>query len=343
MASTKHLRIKPHYSLVAHDENTVELRAGVWNPYSHTLVDEDKTGSLLKILQCLNGSLSVSDIANNLNISRTQIESLLDHLQRLGVLTSTATSAFQHYVDTLNPVLCHQGTLSSLQQNLPILLIGPTQLTQQVQAFLSQYATEQSITLVANGDALVMQLESNNDEWMHDDLLFADKLQQYHEWRHHFVIFVQYPPQPLSAFRFNRIAQHLEIPWLYATIDGPYIFIGPQFVPPAGPCFECFETRLMMNLRESANYQQYKNALSLGRVHHPSSLIEPALVGLVAAHVALEALNFILTSAAFTRNKVLAIYLPTMEIIYHEVFRVANCTSCGATMHRDEQQLYFTL
>lgn len=341
MSQCQFLRIKPHYTLVAHDLNTVELRAGVWNPYSHTLVDEDRTGTLLKILQCLDGSHAVADIASQLNVARSQVESLLDHLQRLDVLTTTATSAFQYHVDMLNPILCQPAALSAWQTQLPLLLIGPAQLTQQVQQFLLPYAKEQSITVLAEDDPLVRDFTSSQEEWLYDDMHFAQRLSQYRCWENHFVVFMQFPPQPLHAMKFNRIAHHLALPWLYATIDGPYVFIGPQFMPPIGPCFDCFETRLMMNLRESASYQHYKNALAMGCVYTQPMMISPSLVGLLAAHVALETLNVVLTRSAFTRHKVLAIYLPTMEMIYHDLFRVAGCQTCGANMSRDEQQLYF--
>ena len=34
------VRLKRHYSLIAHSPDTVELRHGVWNPTSVTLTDD---------------------------------------------------------------------------------------------------------------------------------------------------------------------------------------------------------------------------------------------------------------------------------------------------------------
>ena len=72
--------------------------------------------------------------------------------------------------------------------------------------------------------------------------------------------------QPLQLRLLNQISLALGIPWMHAAIDGPFLLIGPCFVPHRTSCYACFETRVTMNLRESASYQQYKSALAAGRV-----------------------------------------------------------------------------
>lgn len=96
-----------------------------------------------------------------------------------------------------------------------------------------------------------------------------------------------------------------------------------------------------MNLRESSSYLQYKNALVEGKVRVGTLPLEPALTGLLAAHAALEVLNYCLTGTTFTVQKVLAVYLPTMEISYNDVLRVASCPACCPVPERDDKELYF--
>lgn len=341
MDTAKNLRIKKHFSVIAHDENTVELRHGVWNHYSHTLVDENKKGCLFKMILQLDGKCSASEISKNLGVSRSELESLLDHLQRLGVLETNASSAFQRYFDTVMPVLANPASLSELKIKFPVLLIGDRLLVRQIYDFLIPHIDQTQIKIL--DPELFEELADNNEDWLHDGLLLAKKIEKFQELKKYFIIYAQQNLQPVTASRLNRIAHQLNIPWLHAAIDGPFIFIGPTIVPNRGACYDCFETRIRMNLKETQQYQNYKNALSLGKVYHYENPMDPALRGLAASHTAMEALNFLLTESSFTRNKVLSIYLPTMEMLFNEILRVSGCPTCGSVIHRDDNQLYFDM
>ena len=99
----------------------------------------------------------------------------------------------------------------------------------------------------------------------------------------------------------------------------------------------------MMNLRESASYQRYKRALVERQVREGRLPVEPAIAGTLASLTALETLNFALTGSSFTVNKVLAIYLPTMEFTFNEVLRAPSCTACSPLPERDDTELYFDM
>jgi thiazole/oxazole-forming peptide maturase SagC family component len=259
-------------------------------------------------------------------------------------LESTATTAFQHYFDTVTPILAPPDTFETLNQKRPIIIIGDGELTKQVYQFLSPSISIDQLMILEEHGKLFSELQNLNDDWLHDGLLLAEKVEKFKPWMNSFIIFVQNPANPILANKFNRIAYQLNIPWIHAAIDGPFLFVGPTILPNRGACYECFETRIIMNLRESDSYQKYKKALIAGKVFHNTELtIVPALCGLLASHVAMEALNFVLTESTFTRNKVLSIYLPTMEIVFNEVFRISGCATCGSKPQRDDSQLYFDM
>jgi thiazole/oxazole-forming peptide maturase SagC family component len=146
---------------------------------------------------------------------------------------------------------------------------------------------------------------------------------------------------PILFQTLNRVCLELCIPWIHSAVDGPFLFIGPIFVPYRSACYECFEARVIMNLRENASYQRYKQAIVEGHIKFGRLPIEPVLSGLLASHTALETLNFVQTENSFTVNKVLAIYLPTMEFTFNEVLRVPGCTACSPSSERDDKELYF--
>jgi hypothetical protein len=106
-------------------------------------------------------------------------------------------------------------------------------------------------------------------------------------------------------------------------------------------CYECFEQRVVMNLREGAGYQRYKQALTTARVVAGADPVQPAVGSILAGHAALETLNYVTTRTSFTLNKVLAIYLPTMELVFNDVPRLPGCRACGPVAERDDQELYF--
>jgi thiazole/oxazole-forming peptide maturase SagC family component len=159
----------------------------------------------------------------------------------------------------------------------------------------------------------------------------------------YFLVYATQWINPLALRALNRVALELRIPWMHAAVDGPFLFIGPIFVPPNSACYECLETRVAMNLRDDAGYQRYKQALVLGQVSDAPFRIEPILSAMLAAHTANEALNFALTGTSFTARKVLSIYLPTMEFAFHEVLRIPGCPACSPASERDGTELYFDM
>ena len=145
---------------------------------------------------------------------------------------------------------------------------------------------------------------------------------------------------PLELRAFNRVSLHLRLPWLHAAIDGPFLLIGPTFVPFRWACYECLEARVVMNLRDAAGYQRYKRALAEARVTTPAVGPETVSAAMLASLASFEALNFTRTGAAFTTGRMLTVFLPTLEFAFHEVLRLPGCPACGAVQERDDRELY---
>nr|WP_246374227.1 TOMM precursor leader peptide-binding protein [Edaphobacter lichenicola] len=193
--------------------------------------------------------------------------------------------------------------------------------------------------------------ETNSRIWNaldNQDLSSAEDGLRYHAAHEHFEFlrgrFVLYATtfvDPIRLKRLNRVCLQQETPWLHASIDGPFIFIGPLVTPHRSACFECFETRLMMNLRESGSYLRYKEAIVNHTVTFGHAPAKALLQNLLVTHAAVEAVNFLLTGHACTVNKVLSIYVPTMEFAYHDILRVPNCAGCGMQSSAVSRELYF--
>jgi len=335
-------RIHRYYSIVGHSPDCVELRCGVWNPVSFTLTDQTNSGQLFRVLTSLDGTLSPAEIARQQGLPRSDIEAVLDHLRELDVLEEgTARSTLDYYLDTAIPSFKNvEGP--DTQGLSSVLLMGDTDITQQIHGYLrNSLPVDRRVSLMPEDDPLRAIVLGSDSTWLMDGIEFYERMQQFEPWRGQFIVMATKVINPIALRTLNRVCLHLRVPWLHATLDGPFLFIGPLFVPYRSSCYECFETRVALNLRENASYLRYKNALLEGRVRLGSLPVEPALVGVLAAHTAMETINYIFTGTGFTVQKVLAIYLPTMEITFNEVLRVPGCPACGAQPERDDKELYF--
>jgi bacteriocin biosynthesis cyclodehydratase domain-containing protein len=335
------LRLKRHYSLIAHSADVVELRYGVWNPTSFTLTDQTKSGKLFTILSRLDGSLSPSELAAREHVPRTEVEGLLDHLLELGVLESTASNALDHYLEDSVPNFRRKSNGDPATP--PVVLIGDSDLVAEIHRHLIQALPDARAEIIDRNDPAGLQLAEPDAAWLLDGLEFQKRVAVFEKWRNAFIVAAMKVIDPVQLRVLNRVSLEYRIPWIHAALDGPFLFVGPIFVPHRSACYECLETRVMMNLRGAASYQSYKAALVDQKVITGKLPMEPILGALLASHTALETLNYLLTQASFTVGKVLAIYLPTMEFTFNEVLRVPGCPACSPLAERDEKELYFDM
>lgn len=338
----KHPRIKPHFSIIAHTMKLIELRSGVWNHVSYTLEDEDDSSNLYRFIAMLDGTRSVSEITKSLQMPRSDAEGIIDHLQKLNVLEDKSSTAFDYYVDVYAPVFKSRQHTENEVFEKNIFILSTSDLSTEIKTNIEKNTSLKNINIFADNDNLMNILKDKDESWMHNALQFEKMLQNFTQLKDSFFILAFDHINPILAKRFNRIATALNIHWIHAAIDGPFIFIGPLFESPRTACYECFETRVGMNLREYNSYQKYKTALANGLVIRQSEFpMRGLLRNLLIAHLTLEVINYMLTGCSFSKNKVLSIYLPTMEIAFNDFIKVSNCQNCGSQTHRDDHQLYF--
>ncbi len=334
------LRLKRHYSIIAHSPDVAELRYGVWNPVSFTLTDDSGTGHLLGILSRLDGRFSVAEIAAAEGVPESNVESVVEQIAELNLLEDQSTHALDYYLDHILPNLSvHEGKSKGTPSS--VVLFGDPEVSEQIDRILSSSSLHDQYNVLTADDTLRSLLSQCGKSWIFDSLDFEEGVRPFAEWRERLIVFGVTTVNPLEMRAFNRISLHYRIPWIHAAMDGPYLLIGPTFVPFRSPCYECLETRVVMNMRESASYQRYKSALVEGRATGTGVPLDTVLGAMLASLTAFEALNFLLTGASFTVGKMLSIYLPTMEFTFNEVLRLPGCPACSPAPERDDKELYF--
>jgi len=330
-------RIRPYFSVVAHSPDIAEIRYGVWNPTSCTLRDESNSGTLTRLLLRLDGTSSVNEIADSEHVATRDVEQLLERLNELGMLESASTNALDFVLERTPGA--SGAWVKPPDHPIPVAIIGDAELAGTIADLLRGSLPDLSVVVRPEPrDLNSMQSVAESDD---DALVFQAELSHFEHWRNHLLIVAQRVIDPEWVHRINRICLALRTPWLHTALDGPFLFIGPLTVPNRSACFDCFETRVMMNLRESASYQRYKRAIVQRLVRVGVVPIEPVVRNLLASHVTIEALNYLLTEHSCLIGKVLSIYLPTMEFTYHEVLRLPNCRSCAPQPAATRRELYF--
>jgi bacteriocin biosynthesis cyclodehydratase domain-containing protein len=339
MADGTRLRLKRQYSIVAHSDDVVELRHGTWNPVSFTLRDDSCAGALRGVLGRLDGTLSTGDIAAAEGVSRSEVDTLVDQLMALDLLEDGPKHALDYYLDHAVPnLLPYPGARPEGSRG--VVTLGAGGVAVEVARILGTSIVDGD---VADGNHRRDLLSQDGTGWLNDGLAFEERAERFADWRDRFVVFASATVDPVELRAFNRVALHHRIPWLHAAIDGPFLLVGPTFVPGRSACYECLETRVLMNLREASSYQSYKHALADGRVASATTPLAGVLESLLASLTAFEALNFLLTDASFTVGKALALYLPTFEFTLNEVLRLPGCPACGSAPERDDRELYFDI
>lgn len=339
---SRHLRIKSHFSIIAHSANLVELRSGVWNQISHTLEDEDQNGNLYKFIQLLDGTHNTSDITKQLQMRRADAEAIIDQLKNIDVLENQSSTALDYYIDLYAPAFKHHQRSEHEISTQSIFVIADHELGTEIKNTLKKNAQFKNIGIITESDPISKILKGSDDAWLSNPLIFSEMIETISYLKNAFFIMAFDHINPIIAKRFNRIATALNITWIHAAIDGPFVFIGPLFEPNQTACYECFETRISLNLREYHSYQKYKNAITSGAIHKKSSFqLNQIIQHLLISHLNIEITNYLLTRCCFTKNKVLSIYLPTMEIAFNEFIKVSGCQICGSQPRRDDHQMYF--
>ena len=142
----------------------------------------------------------------------------------------------------------------------------------------------------------------------------------------------------LSTIRnINRVAIKREIPVVCSFIDGPFITTFNANYPKTG-CVECFEQRTLTRLEDHVSYYEFEKFKFATETKDMNKGIIPVL-NIITNLVISE--GFILSNYGTSKfeNRVLNIYVPTLEIQVQDLLRVPYCPACGNISKAKFQEL----
>lgn len=305
-------QFSPGMTIIPYSMNRVEFRWGVWNAESTTLEDDEATGTLWPALDLLNQGLKPSEIVSKVpGLTRGALDDIISHLTAIGALMQedagsgrSVKAARQVWVFSDEASLSDQIRQILDEEGLQSLVIdNDTQPSSQL--FTSLRLDESADELLMEQQALkiVSARETSTDPFL-------------------IVALAQNNPAMLRTL--DLLARRAGLAWLHAVVDGPALYVGPFIIPGVTASYKTFEQRVAMNLRERQSYLSWMRAAAAGKVSTGTSAIAASVRTLLAAHVAHEATNIAQGGLYTTRNKVLSVYLPTMEIAYNDVLPMAK-------------------
>lgn len=331
------VRLRPHLSVVVHGPDQVELRHGVWNPMSYTVGDAARSGTLAGLVEALDGTMSPAQLADAVGVTVEEVHGLVDHLDQLDLLERRPSTALDAYLGTAAPWRVDDN----LGPGHPVLLSGDDVLVSELRRMLVEVLDDNPVVVVDPDDPAHAVLDDPDTSWLADGLAVEERLDAFAGWRQAVVVAPSRVVNPVRLKVMNRAARRHGFRWLHAAFDGPFVLVGPAFLPGQSSCYECLETRVFLNLRDGASYQRYKGALARAEVRLGAPPLLAPLAGVLTSHLAMETLNLVLTGWTFTVGRMLAIHLPTMEVSFPDVLRVPGCPGCGGVAERDGEALYY--
>lgn len=305
-------QFSPGLTMIPYSMDRVELRRGVWNAESTTLEDDEATGTLWPALDLLNQGLKPSEIISRVpGLTRSALDDIISHLTTIGALVqedtesgSSVKAARQVWVFSDEAALSGQIRRILDEEGLQSVVIdNDTQPSSQLFASLRLDESADELLMEQQALEVVSARETSTDPFL-------------------IVALAQNNPAMLRAL--DLLARRAGLAWLHAVVDGPALYVGPFIIPGVTASYKTFEQRVAMNLRERQSYLSWMRAATADNVNIGTSAITASVRTLLAAHVAHEATNIARGGLYTTRNKVLSVYLPTMEIAFNDVLPMAK-------------------
>lgn len=333
------LAFTPEVRVVIHNANTVELRVGVWNCSSITLADDEQRGILGKIVLGLQRGRPVPAIAQEVGVEDEAVNSVIEVLVANNLMIARESlKQWTPLTYLVMPTLGAARGMATLPQQ--VILLGPEVMTQ----FFTRITLHSPVTgaIHVEDEATLAALTRKDLQLEADGLALADAVEPYSRWKDALVVAVSSELNPIFLSNLNFLAHRVGFRFLPAAVDGPFAIVGPTVTPGSTACFACAETRVLESLRDHTLYVEYRKALAEDQVYGSTEMSMDPFQATILSLASWEVVNLMSVGNSFTTNKILSIYAPTMEVVFHELLRMPGCRVCS-TRGALDQPLYSDL
>lgn len=134
----------------------------------------------------------------------------------------------------------------------------------------------------------------------------------------------------VSNYWINDIGFELKIPSLYADIRGQRCFVGPLVIPDVTSCFMCYKMRSIAceeNFEEAMSYEEFLNSNKKSSFNKRSFL--PTNVGMISSLMTAEVIKFLLAfDLPSLKNRIMEFDTFNLRSEIHHILIKPNCPIC---------------
>lgn len=319
---------------IFYNDSEIRFKIGIWN-YNEAILnlnneDEEFKENIKPILNNLkiNTGVDIEDV-EKMEISKEnkdKILNILDGLTQNSMLIikenkNLSNEITMSLLGEYKPLLKNSQVLnekllfvtdSSYCEKMAKILIDEMNINMDI-ATKDTFETFRDIDLTTNIDAL----KTSSDMYKLNEITKAYKG----------IVACFKKPEIQTLRNINRLSIEKEMPIIVSFIDGPFITMLSTNSPKTG-CLECFEQRTLARLEDHVSYNVFSKFKFENSTKEENKGIIP-IINILTNLVISEA--FLLSNYKTTKfeNRVLNIYVPTLEIQVQDLLRVPYCPGCG--------------
>lgn len=334
------LRLSPAYYVIRLDQSRIQLR----REDGHILIleTEGKAASVARLLEHLDGSCSLQEVCQRLNLSLQEVEPVIAQLQERKILETVKEGQppscdnplllfFSHYAD---PQL-----LQERLQHATVALFGVGDLSLILLRNLVVHGIKKLYWVNCSSAAHA------DENWVHQlDADIRIHRKPIDEWEQTINTWPQSPDlivvcqiglDPQLEEVMNEIAIRKNFKLMSCGLLGAEGYVGPTVIPRQTACLKCYQLRVEGNVQHYEEYLAFKKHLREHRTQRPFGF-SPSFLQAIAAISAWEIVKILIgpeqtSLLPLTYGRQLIINFLTMMITHHTVLKIPRCPVCGSS------------
>ncbi len=334
------LRLSPSYYVIRMDQSRVQLRRE--DGHIIILETEGKATSVASLLEHLDGSRSLQEICQRLNLSLQEVEPVIAQLQEKKIL-ETVKEGQLSYDNPLPPFFAHYAAdPQALQQKLQHAVVALFGVEDLSLILLRNLAIHGIRKLHWVNSSLASQIDQ---DWLRRlDADIQIHLKHIDEWEQIIDTLTQNPDlmvvcqiglDPQLEEVMNAIAMRKNFKLMRCGLLGAEGYVGPTVIPRQTACLKCYQLRVEGNVQHYEEYLTFKKHLREHRSQRPFGF-SPSFLQVIAAISAWEIAKILIGSEQtlllpLTYGRQLIINFLTMMITPHTVLKIPRCPVCGSS------------
>lgn len=310
MSDGRRPELDPSFVPVIPDPDTVHVRAGPWTGSVTTLRDEDGDGVLGPLVEALDGTASVDDLAERLGVPPAVVSAVVDELERKGFVYDARDR------ETGVTGRVSDAELDRLDDRTVVVVAT------------SGFARPAVGDLLSTGVGSVEVLPVDGREWVPADAATVEPASLAARLDAADVgLFLGDDPVPGLVTELNEQALAAETPVMYASAVGYDGVVGPFVVPGKTACYECYRRRAEQNVAAPERYRQFEQAVADGD-RSPGPQLD-AFGAIVAGFAVLDVCRFLTDGTGHSHGRVTHLGFDVLSMEVNDVLRAPRCDACG--------------